>query len=47
MSPLIQGAGIGLRSIHYKDIFSTKPDVAWFEILTDNFKKIKNINRQF
>ena len=33
----IQGAGLGLRSSHYQEIFETKPDVPWFEILSDNY----------
>lgn len=33
----IQGAGLGLRSSHYQEIFETKPDVPWFELLTDNY----------
>ncbi len=33
----IQGAGLGLRSSHYQEIFDTKPDVPWFELLSDNY----------
>jgi len=33
----LQGAGIGLRSQHYQTIFETKPDIPWFEVLTDNY----------
>lgn len=33
----IQGAGLGLRSSHYQQIFETKPDVPWFELLSDNY----------
>jgi uncharacterized protein len=33
----LEGVGIGLRSKHYQDILATKPDVPWFEILTDNY----------
>ncbi|MEM7184569.1 MAG: DUF692 domain-containing protein [Spirochaetota bacterium] len=29
--------GIGLRSQHFHEILSTKPDVPWFEALTDNY----------
>jgi uncharacterized protein (UPF0276 family) len=35
--PIIKGAGLGLRSSHYQEIFETKPDVPWFELLTDNY----------
>ena len=33
----IQGVGLGLRSSHYQEVFNTKPDVAWFELLSDNY----------
>jgi len=33
----IKGAGLGLRSCHYQEIFETKPDVPWFELLSDNY----------
>jgi uncharacterized protein len=32
-----QGVGIGLRSIHYQTILADRPDVPWFEALTDNY----------
>lgn len=31
------GIGIGLRPIHYKDIFDNKPNVDWFEIISENY----------
>ena len=31
------GVGIGLRIPHYKTILSDKPDVDWFEIISENF----------
>ncbi|MCB1113401.1 MAG: DUF692 domain-containing protein [Chlamydiia bacterium] len=31
------GIGIGLRPVHYEDIFSKKPDIDWFEIISENF----------
>jgi uncharacterized protein len=31
------GIGIGLRVPHYKDIFEKKPDIDWFEIISENF----------
>ena len=31
------GVGIGLRIPHYKEIFSRKPVVDWFEIISENF----------
>lgn len=33
----LKGAGIGLRSEHYQTILNEKPDVPWFEVLTDNY----------
>ncbi len=33
----IQGAGIGLRSCHYDYILENKPNIAWFEALSDNY----------
>ena len=33
----IQGAGIGLRSAHYQTILNSRPDIPWFEALTDNY----------
>jgi len=33
----LKGAGIGLRSEHYQTILESKPDVPWFEALTDNY----------
>jgi uncharacterized protein (UPF0276 family) len=29
--------GVGLRSRHYDEILATRPDVAWFEVLSDNY----------
>ena len=31
------GVGIGLRIPHYRHIFSRKPVVDWFEIISENF----------
>jgi hypothetical protein len=31
------GVGIGLRIPHYNHIFSRKPVVDWFEIISENF----------
>lgn len=33
----ISGAGIGLRSQHYQTILSDKPEVNWFEALSENY----------
>jgi uncharacterized protein (UPF0276 family) len=33
----LEGVGIGLRSKHYQHILATKPDIPWFEVLTDNY----------
>lgn len=37
LSNSIDGAGLGLRSNHYQEIFETQPDVPWFELLSDNY----------
>jgi uncharacterized protein len=29
--------GVGLRSAHYEHILAERPDVAWFEVLSDNY----------
>lgn len=31
------GFGLGLRPAHYEEIVATRPDVDWFEILTENY----------
>jgi uncharacterized protein (UPF0276 family) len=31
------GVGIGLRTVHYAHILEAQPDVAWFEILSENY----------
>ncbi|MGE3954088.1 MAG: DUF692 domain-containing protein [Parachlamydiales bacterium] len=44
------GIGIGLRIPHYQEIFSTWPEIDWFEIISENFmveggKPIENLER--
>lgn len=34
---VIQGVGLGLRSLHYQSICQTLPAIPWFEALTDNY----------
>ncbi len=31
------GVGVGLRTVHYQDIFDQWPAIDWFEILSENF----------
>ena len=31
------GIGIGLRPVHFREIFATWPPVDWFEIISENF----------
>jgi uncharacterized protein (UPF0276 family) len=31
------GVGIGLRTVHYAHILEHSPEVAWFEVLSDNY----------
>lgn len=44
------GIGIGLRHVHYEDIFNLKPDIDWFEIISENFmvdggKPLENLEK--
>ncbi len=44
------GIGIGLRPHHYQEIFAQKPDIDWFEIISENFmveggKPLENLER--
>ncbi|NGX58844.1 MAG: hypothetical protein K940chlam3_01752 [Chlamydiae bacterium] len=44
------GIGLGLRIPHYEDIFRDKPNVDWFEIISENFmvdggKPLENLHR--
>lgn len=31
------GIGIGLRPVHYPEIFAKEPEIDWFEIISENF----------
>lgn len=31
------GIGIGLRTVHYAHILEERPDIAWFEVLSENY----------
>ena len=31
------GFGLGLRTDHYRDVLETRPDLDWFEVLTENY----------
>jgi uncharacterized protein (UPF0276 family) len=35
------GVGIGLRSIHYGHILDRRPDVPWFEVISENFMGLR------
>ncbi len=44
------GIGIGLRPVHYEEIFSQQPEIDWFEIISENFmiedgRPLKNLER--
>lgn len=44
------GIGIGLRAVHYPEIFSSWPAIDWFEIISENFmfgrgRALKNLMR--
>ncbi len=36
-APIPATAGIGLRSAHHRHVLAEQPDVAWFEVHTENF----------
>mgnify|MGYP005991387389 CR=1 FL=1 len=40
----LSGVGMGLRSSHIKAILKHQPDVAWFELLTDNWLDASGID---
>jgi len=31
------GFGLGLRPLHYEDVLNTRPNVDWFEIVTEDY----------
>ncbi|MDH3977106.1 MAG: DUF692 domain-containing protein [Gammaproteobacteria bacterium] len=37
ISTPIENTGIGLRAQHYRDILEKKPDIPWFEVLSENY----------
>ena len=37
IAPTIQGCGLGLRIEHFDEIEEQKPNIPWFEILSDNY----------
>lgn len=37
VGPIPASAGIGLRAPHHRDVLETHPDIAWFEVHTENF----------
>ncbi|MGM0631708.1 MAG: DUF692 domain-containing protein [Pseudomonadota bacterium] len=37
MPDTIQGFGLGLRRPHYQHVLEQRPDVDWFEVITENF----------
>ena len=42
--PAVSGVGLGLRSPHIEHILKYKPDVPWFELLTDNWLDASGID---
>ena len=36
-SPILAGAGVGLRFRHHRTVIDSKPPVAWFEVHTENY----------
>lgn len=43
----IKGCGIGLRSEHFDQIESEKPDIPWLEILSDNYLLEGTVQRDY
>lgn len=43
----IQGCGIGLRIDHFDTVDEKKPDIPWFEILSDNYLIEGTLQRDF
>ncbi|MFT6153401.1 MAG: hypothetical protein ACJAYK_001566 [Crocinitomicaceae bacterium] len=41
---IISGVGLGLRSAHIKSVLELNSDVAWFELLTDNWLDASGID---
>lgn len=44
------GIGIGLRPVHYEEIFAQQPAIDWFEIISENYmveggKPLENLDR--
>ena len=37
VTPIPASAGVGLRAPHYREVIDTHPDVAWFEVHSENF----------
>jgi len=37
VTPIPASAGVGLRTPHYREVIETHPDVAWFEVHSENF----------
>ena len=36
-SPVLAGAGVGLRALHYRDFLARRPQVGWLEVHTENY----------
>jgi uncharacterized protein (UPF0276 family) len=41
------GIGLGLRTVHYSHILEQAPEVAWFEILSENYMQTEGRPRYF
>jgi hypothetical protein len=40
------GLGLGLRSKHYAHILEHRPDVDWFELITENYLETRGRSRE-
>ena len=37
------GVGVGLRNVHYSHILDRRPDVPWFEVISENFMGVRGL----
>jgi uncharacterized protein (UPF0276 family) len=46
-SHLIKNVGLSLKENHYQDILGSKPDIPWFEIISENFMFNNDSNLEY
>lgn len=45
--PLIKNVGISLKENHYQDILGSRPNIPWFEIISENFMFNNDSNLEY